>query len=219
MKIPILKNLETEQQWLAFSRQTNAYAYISSPSCLVDFQTNFLLVTDIKKNLSDGRQALKYSLGDRNSQRAAWQLIETCDWSLRKLLAGFKRLDFSSNVRDNSVLNLHSNVSIRQFFAKDKCVISPALLQPLLPIKAPPSHWRLADVKNLLSCAQFYDLQWLSQKPEFHSIKAVLLQLISHAENWRMSMHKDFIVLSFNESFILQFKPKLQQLALPAPNS
>ena len=209
MKIPILKSLESKEQWLSFCAQEIPYAHISQPLSLVDFQTSFLLITDIKKNLRDGRRAKKFSMGSRLSNDAAWALIENCQWSLKSLLAKLTELDFSSNVRDNSALNIHTDLSLRHFFAKDKCIISPLLLEQLTPLQKPPRSWFLNDVKRLLSSDQYTDIKWLSKHPQLNSVKSVLIQLISYPEGWRIDMQKEKIVLSYRDTFILRFTPDI----------
>jgi len=209
MKIPILKSLETHEQWRSFSALETPYAYTGTPLALVDFQTSFLMVTDIKKNLRDGRSAKKYSIGAKQSDEAAWALVESCQWSLKTLLVKLSSLDFNSNVRDNNALNVHSDLTLRQFFSKDKCIISPLLLAQLTPLQKSPKAWYLNDVKRLLSTDQYSDIKWLSKDPHLNSIKAVLMQLISHPEGWRVDMQKEKIVLSRNNAFILRFKPDI----------
>jgi len=209
MKIPILKSLESREQWLSFSAQETPYAYISSPLALVDFQTSFIMVTDINKNLRDGRRAKKFSIGAKLSNDPAWALIESSQWSLKVLLDKLNSLDFSSNVRDNSALNVHGDLTVRQFFSKDKCIISPLLLVQLAPLQKSPSAWFLNDVKRLLSCEQYKELKWLVKDPQLNSIKAVLMQLISHPEGWRIDMQKEKIVLSHKDVFILRFTPDI----------
>jgi len=211
MKIPILQSLESQRQWLTFSAQETAYAYINSPLSLVDFQSSFLQITAIDKNLRDGRHATKFSIGSKKSSEAAWALIESCQWSLRKVLAGLHALDFSSNVRDNSALNVHSDLSVRQFFSKDKCVISPLLLQQLSPLSTAPKTWYLNDIKRLLSCDQYSDLKWLTKQSQFNTVHAVLLQLISYPEGWRIDRQKNYLVLSLKNTFILRFRPVIDQ--------
>jgi hypothetical protein len=195
MKIPILPALESQQQWLSFSAQQIPYAYVSSPLTLVDFQSTFIQITDIKKNLRDGRQAQKFSVGARKSSSAAWQLIENSQWSLKRLMAGLNDLEFTSNVRDNSALNAHGELTLRQSYAKDKCIISPLLLQPLTPLLALPKAWFLQDIKRLLSCEQYSDVKWLCQDPILNSCSAVLMQL-NHPQRSLIDRQKELLVLS-----------------------
>ncbi|MEH6445827.1 MAG: hypothetical protein V7784_18180 [Oceanospirillaceae bacterium] len=207
MKIPILPALESQQQWLSFSAQQIPYAYVNSPLTLVDFQSTFIQITDISKNLRDGRQAQKFSVGARRSSSAAWQLIESSQWSLKRLMAGLNDLEFTSNVRDNSAINAHGELTLRQFYAKDKCVISPLLLQPLTPLKTMPKAWFLQDIKRVLSCEQYSDVKWLSQDPMLNSCAAVLMQLISHPQGWRIDRQHELLVLSLKKVFIMHFRP------------
>ncbi|NQZ30191.1 MAG: hypothetical protein HRU06_02905 [Oceanospirillaceae bacterium] len=217
MKIPILKSLESREQWLSFCAQDIPYAYTSTPLALVDFQSTYLLITDIKKNLRDGRRAKKYSMGARLSNDAAWALVESCQWSLKTLLQKLSSLDFSSNVRDNSALNVHGDLTLRHFFSKDKCIISPLLLAQLTPVQNTPKSWFLNDVKRLLSTQQYSEVKWLSKDPQLTSVKAVLIQLISYPEGWRIDMQKDKIVLSYQDTFILRFTPDISvEAELPA---
>jgi len=209
MKIPIISALETKQQWLTFSVQKTPYAYINSPLTLVDFQTSFLQITQLKHNLRDGRQAKKYSVGDRASEQAAWHLIEHNQWSLKKILAGLNALNFNSNVRDNSILKAHSNITVREFFAKEKCIISPRLLQQLDPLEAAPKKWQISDIKRMISHQQYSDLKWLSKDDHLSSTKAIVLQLISYPDSWQINIRKEYIILSQHRKFVLQLKPSI----------
>lgn len=205
MKIAILETLETKQQWQDFSQRKIPYAYVLNPLSLVDFQSTFIQLTDIDKNLRDGRQAIKFSLGSRHSSQAAWALIENSQWSLNRLLQNLKTLDFNSNVRDNSILNVHGDLTVRQFFAKDKCVISPWLLQHLTPLSRAPKQWFLNDIKRLLSHQQITQLEWHNAPPDLSSIKAVLNALISYPQGWQVKSHGLQISLHYQKSEIVSF--------------
>lgn len=207
MKIAILNALETQQQWRNFSARKIPYVYVLSPLTLVDFQSTFIQVTDIDINLRDGRQAVKYSIGSRRSAEAVWQLIENCQWSLTQLVNQLKGLDFSSNVRDNSVLNVHGELTVRQFFAKEKCIISPWLLQQLAPLEKLPKRYALNDVKRLLSSEQISDISWLQTNPMFGSIRALLITLVSHPNGWQVRLTQERIYLHFKKEPIISFTP------------
>jgi hypothetical protein len=209
MKIPIIDALETQQQWLTFSAQKTPYAYINSPLTLVDFQSSFLQITQLKHNLRDGRQAKKYSVGDRTCEQAAWSLIEHNQWSLKKILVGLNTLNFSSNVRDNSILKAHSNITVREFFAKEKCIISPRLLQQLTPLVEAPQKWQISDIERMISHQQYSDLKWLSKDDSLNNIKAIVLQLISYPDSWQINIRKEQIILSQHRKFVLQLKPSV----------
>ena len=200
MKIAILETLETQQQWQDFSLRKIPYAYVLNPLSLVDFQSTFVQLTDIDKNLRDGRQAIKYSIGSRKSAQAAWALIEKCQWSLSQLLEELKTLDFSSNVRDNSVLNIHGDLTVRQFFAKEKCVISPWLLQHLTPLTRIPKKWYLNDIKRVLSSQQISNITWLDERAEMRSIPAILNTLISYPQGWQIDCEQGLITLLYKKT-------------------
>jgi hypothetical protein len=210
MKIPIIDSLETQSQWQIFDAKKPAYAYIKMPLSLIDFQSNYLQITVIDKGLRDGRQAKKFSLGEPHSTKPIWTLIKSCQWSLSRLIIELKALDFSSNVRDNSALNIHKDLSIRQFFSKDKSVISPLLLQQYRPLANEPNAWFLQDIKQLLSAEQYTDLKWLTKNTALSSIKAVLLQLVSYPQGWRIDRQKHYLVLSLNSKFILRLRPAIE---------
>ena len=210
MKIPIIEALETQTQWLSFNANKIPYAYVKSPLSLIDFQSSYLQITVVSKSLRDGRQAKKFSLGEPHSKDPIWALIESCQWSLNRLTKGLQSLDFSTNVRDNSALNIHKNLSIRQFFSKDKSVISPLLLQQYKALADEPKTWFLQDIKQLLSAEQYTDLKWLTKNPALNSIRAVLLQLISYPQGWRIDRQQQYIVLSLNSKFILRFRPVIE---------
>ncbi len=212
MKIAILETLETQQQWQNFSLRKIPYAYVLNPLSLVDFQSTFIQLTDIDKNLRDGRQAVKYSIGSRKSAQAAWLLIEKCQWSLSQLLRELKTLDFSSNVRDNSVLNIHGDLTVRQFFAKEKCVISPWLLQHLTPLTRIPNKWYLNDIKRVLSSQQISNITWLDERAEMRSIPAILNTLISYPQGWQINFAQGVITLLYKKSPIVSFTAVIASL-------
>jgi hypothetical protein len=214
MKIAILETLETQQQWQDFSARKIPYAYVLNPLSLIDFQSTFIQLTDIDKNLRDGRQATKYSIGSRKSAQAAWALIEKCEWSLIQLFKQLKVLDFSSNVRDNSVLDIHGDLTVRQFFAKEKCAISPWLLQHLTPLTHTPKRWYLNDIKRLLSSDQISNITWLDDRPQMRSIKAILNALISYPQGWQIDTDNNLITLLYKRSPIVSFSALIT--ALPA---
>lgn len=212
MKIAILDSLETQQQWQDFSLRKIPYAYALRPLSLVDFQSTFIQLTDIDKNLRDGRQAIKYSIGSRKSAQAAWALIESCHWSLTELFQRLKELNFSSNVRDNSVLDIHGDLTVRQFFAKDKCVISPWLLQHLTPLTNTPKKWYLNDIKRLLSSNQIINVTWLDERPEMRSINAILNVLISYPQGWQVYCEDGLITLLYQKTAIVSFNAQIATL-------
>ncbi|MGB1238528.1 MAG: hypothetical protein ACPG4U_09985 [Pseudomonadales bacterium] len=208
MKIPILPSLESRQQWLTFSAQEVPYAYISQPQCLVDLQSSFLQITLIDNQLRDGREALKYSLGSKRDSAPTWRFIESCQWSLAHIVKGLSVLSFDSNVRDNSLLKQHSDISVRQFFAKDKCIVSPVLLQPLRELSSASEKWELQQVQQLLLHRQYTQFSWLTKTPP-DSEQALLLQLISYPNSWKIIQRHNRIILAQNDSYIAQFSPAI----------
>lgn len=216
MKIPILHSLETREQWQQFSRRKIAYAYVETPSTLVDFQTNYLLVTHIDKDLHDGRKAIKFSLGSRHSNRPSWQLIQRCKWSLNTVLSGLNNLDFNTNVRDNCALNIQGETTVRKFFSKEKSVISPSLLKPLGSLQSVPKHLEIGDIKNILCFGQYQNLEIKRNAFQFNSVKAILLQLISHPDSWDIEAFGQQVTLSFHSETILCFTAYIKAVLAPA---
>jgi hypothetical protein len=210
MKIPILNALETREQWKDFSHREISYAYIDSPLTLIDFQTSYLLITTIDKNLHDGRLATKYSIGSKHSSDAAWELIKRCQWSLTKVLAGLNSLDFNTNVRDNCALNIQGDTTVRKFFSKEKAIISPNLLKPLTRLATTPKHFDVEQVSQLLCFEQYTQLEILPNPFKFNSVKAILLQLISHPSSWEVMQKKEKISLKFHNDTVLSCCVKIE---------
>ena len=102
MIIRVLPQLNCRQHWIDFCRRETPYCFVDQPECLVDFQGTHLQITLLAQN-TQGKDAIKYSLGSRRSVEPAWQLIRACNWDLTALVNGLEQMDFSSNVRDNSL--------------------------------------------------------------------------------------------------------------------
>lgn len=216
MKIPILHSLETREQWQQFSRRKIAYAYVERPSTLVDFQSNYLLLTRIDKDLHDGRKAIKFSLGSKHSNKPCWQLIQRCKWSLNTVLSGLNSLNFNTNVRDNCALNIQGETTVRKFFSKEKSIISPNLLKPLGLLQSVPKHLEIGDIKNILCFGQYQDLEIKRNSFQFNSVKAILLQLISHPDSWHIEAFDHQVTLSFHSETILYFTAHIKTVLAPA---
>ncbi len=210
MIIRILPELRSEEQWRAFSRRELPYCFVRSPECLVDFQTTFLVITLLDREVRNGKEAIKYSLGARYSADPAWRFIRSCRYELQYMVDALDSLEFTGSVRDNPFLS-DTELTIRKFFAKDRAVISPSLLGPLTPITALPARWTIRAVCRLLANQQHEELRWeplaLTADGDISSTSAaapdaakVLLELIEDPRHWRVEVRdRRLYLLHHNE--------------------
>ncbi|MFW1677002.1 hypothetical protein ACFVYJ_04380 [Pontibacter sp. JAM-7] len=154
MNIRVLPSLNTRDQWITFCRREQPYCYVEQPVCLVDFQSSFLQLTLFPEH----GDAIKYSLGSRNSMEPAWQLIKACNWQLETLINGLNEMDFSSNVRDNALLQVHTDLTARKVFAREK-LLPPQQTGLLKPLTAQPQRWDNLSLCRMISHQQFQDLR------------------------------------------------------------
>lgn len=103
--------------------------------------------------------AVKYSLGSRTSMEPVWRLIKACNWNLINIIQGLEQMDFGSNVRDNSLLKAHTELSARKYFTRERHVVSPASIGLLEPLMAHPDIWDAIAINRMLSNLQFSDLR------------------------------------------------------------
>ena len=221
MHIPVLNQLETRTEWISFFRRERSYAYLTHPLCLIDLQTTFLQITLLEEDMLDGRQATKYSLGSKSSIEPIWKMIKACNWQLSAIISGLDELSFGSNARDNAFPDIHRELTVRKFFAKDKQLLAPSLIGPLEPLLATPEIWDLKAVCRLLSNGQFSDIEFMpsanakkpgSQKPV--PIRSILLKVLDSPSGWSVSLSEHTVLLSYTSKVILRIAPYLKK---PAP--
>ncbi|MFC6672540.1 hypothetical protein [Marinobacterium aestuariivivens] len=179
--IRVLPALDCRDHWIDLCRREHPYCFVETPETLVDFQTSYLQLTLLDGGVLDGREAIKYSLGSRLSLEPAWALIRACHWKLATLLDGLEQLDFSGNVRDNSLLGVHTDLTVRKFFAKDSHIRSPSRLGLLDPLIAAPAIWSGNALARLLANDQFRELR--GEKAETDAT-ALLLQILEQPSEW-----------------------------------
>jgi hypothetical protein len=210
MNIRVLPQLESREAWLAFCRRERPYCLIDRPSCLVDFQTHFLQLT-----LFETEPELRYTLGSRRSMEPAWRLIKGCNWSLTRLIQGISSLDFAGNARDNGLLGLGSELSVRRSFPRDPHLHSPNSSRLLAPLKTLPQHWSGHALSCLLANEQFRD--WRGEPAGASlSATAVLLDLLDHAEQWQARPAGPRLLLSRQGRTVASLIPALDK---PTPES
>ena len=158
MVIPVLPALNTRDRWLAFCRRERPYAFIEQPNCLLDFQSTFLKITLLPEP-GHFHDSLKYSLGARSSMEPVWRLIKACQWDLSAIIQGLEQMDFSSNVRDNSLLKVHTDLSLRKYFSREPHLVAAQTLGLLPPLAAPPSIWDAHALNCLISNQQFSEMR------------------------------------------------------------
>jgi len=156
--IPVLPSLNTRDQWMSFCRRESAYCFIEEPECLLDFQSTFLKITLLPKSTVE-QDSIKYSLGSRNSMEPVWRLIKACNWDLNTIITGIEKMDFSSNVRDNSLLQVHTDLSARKFFSRERYVVSPQSIGVLEPLSIMPEIWERHSLSRMVSNKQYNALQ------------------------------------------------------------
>lgn len=190
MLIRILPSLESREAWLNFFRREVPYCLVDDLVVLVDFQSTFLQLTQLKTSPTD---PIRYTLGARSSLEPAWQLIKRCDWSLKAVLEGLNSLEFNSNVRDNAQFNLPADLSVRKSFAREPR-LQPAsrVLQPTQSItKGHPSAIQIAQ---LLHDEQYH--AWLSLKTALPmSPHAVIVSLSTEPHRWQFDLKDKMLTL------------------------
>lgn len=194
MIIRVLPELESREHWLAFIRREQPYCLIEAPECLVDFQTSFLQLTLLERDPQQQHQdPERYTLGARHSMQPAWALIKACDFSLRRIVAGLQQLDFSSSVRDNALLGVHGDITIRKRFAREPNLVSPSATGLLPPLRALPEQWSGESLCRLLANGQWRD--WRAESDEAPSPRALLLALQQSCDRWQLGQREGRLVL------------------------
>lgn len=211
MHIPVLNQLETRTEWISFFRRERSYAYITKPLCLVDLQTTYLQVTLLKEDMLDGRQATKYSLGSKSSIEPIWKMIKACNWQLSTIIDGLISLEFNSNVRDNAFPEMHRDLTVRKFFAKDKQLLAPTLIGPLTPLIAEPESWSISDVCRLLSHQQYSYSEFLPQPLKPAPLRSMLLKIIDSPYGWAVTTHGTEISLSYLNKALVKIQPDIKK--------
>ena len=214
MHIPVLNQLETRTEWISFFRRERSYAYLTYPLCLIDLQTTFLHITLLEENMLDGRQATKYSLGSKISIEPAWKMIKACNWQLSAIINGLEDLSFASNARDNAFPDIHRELTVRKFFAKDKQLLAPTLIGPLEPLVDIPEIWDLKAVCRLLSNRQFTDIEYIPDAKKSAPIRSILIKVLASPTGWSVSINEQAVLLSDSSKAILRITPYLIK---PAP--
>lgn len=226
MNIRCLPHLNTREAWLAFCQREVPYCFIDQPECLVDFQTTYLMITLLDRNTRNGKQATKYSLGSRTSLEPAWRFIKACSFDLELMIDGLNQVNFDSNVRDNSFLKAHTDLTVRKFFSKERSIISPSHLGRLLPLTRAPEHWELHHACALLAHQQFRDMRTEQRAlpgqsgliTEHKGIPApdtqsMLMQMISTPQAWQVLPHptdSQRLMIQHNQTPWCSFQPLYQ---------
>lgn len=216
MIIRVLPELENRDQWLAFLRREQPYCLVEQPECLVDFQTSFLQLTlfnqesnrepSNRESHKESRDPERYTLGSRSSMQPAWDLIRGCNWSLKAIIDGLNRLDFATNVRDNSLLGLHGDVSVRKRFVSERTLLPPTASGVLKPLERLPEQWSGDTLCRLLANDQWREWQ-AENEDETLSPKALLLALQQSCEQWQVARQGERLVLRHAGVPMVSFVP------------
>nr|WP_320134667.1 hypothetical protein [uncultured Amphritea sp.] len=234
MNIRCLPHLNTKQAWLNFCKRETSCCFTEQPEAMVDFQTTYLMITVLERNTRHGKQAIKYSLGSRSSMAPAWKFIQACDFNLEMMIDGLAQINFDGNVRDNSLLKAHTDLTVRKFFSRDRSIISPGNLGRLTPLTEAPSHWELRHLACLLANQQYQDMRTeqlaLPGNDQFMvefrgiptpEVQGMLVEIINQPDIWAVRPHpndstrliilrQDTPLCSFEPSFRPP-KPKIAQ--------
>lgn len=227
MNIRCLPHLNTREAWLSFCQREVSCCFTEQPEALVDFQSNYLMITVLDANTRHGKQATKFSLGARNSLEPAWKFIKACDFNLQIMIDGLSQINFDGNVRDNSLLKAHTELTVRKYFAKERSVISPGHLGRLLPLTSTPQHWDIQHLLRLLANHQYLDLRTeqlaLPNSDDFMvefkgipvpEVQSMLVEILNQPEHWQVRPHPNdsmrIIVLRENAP-LCSFKPDYHQ--------
>jgi len=213
MLIRVLPALDSRARWIDFCRRETRQAFVEAPQLLIDFQTGYLQITRLDGNILDGREAIKYSLGTRHSPEPAWALIRACRWDLATLLEGLEQLDFRGNVRDNSLLGIHTDLTVRKFFAKDRHLGSPSRLGLLVPLPAAPEFWSTEALCRLLANGQWHDLQ-NGDGTDTPDPDSLLLRLLDAPADWLGLEHQGRLWLLQGRT---PFASLIPDYRMPAP--
>ncbi len=212
MIIRVLPELESREQWIAFCRREQPYCLIERPACLVDFQTSFLQLTLFAPATANAapdvtRDPVRYSLGSRHSMQPAWELIKGCQWSLHQLLDGLEQLDFDSNVRDNALLQLHGDLSVRKRFVHEPRLVAPAASGLLAPLTQLPDSLTHDELCRLLANQQWHS--WRDLGANRASPQALLLSLQQQPAAWNLLHQGARLVLLYCGQPLASFIPDL----------
>lgn len=207
MSIALLPQLETRTEWISFFRREHPCVYIKQPLCLVDFQSTYLQITLLSHTSLDGRHNIKYSLGSQSSMEPAWKLIKGCNWQLSEIVNGLDNLYFGSNVRDNSLQQRHSQLTVRKAYAKDKHLISPALIGPLTPLQHLPDSWNLTLLARLLSHRQYSHITFVPQPDKPPPVRSLLVQLFDSPDSWHLRYEPPYLLLLYHQAEVLKLTP------------
>ncbi len=215
MIIRILPSLNDRQQWIEFCRREVPYCFVEQPDTLVDFQSTHLVITLLNKQVRNGKEAVKYSVGSRQSVEPAWHFIKACRFSLDYMVQGLQDIEFMGNVRDNSQSGFLPDVNIRQYFAKEQAVISPAFLGELEPLPHYPQQWELHQCCRLLANQQFQNLRF--EKKALNGghcgspdAQTLLINLVENPDQWRVRLRDSRLWLINGKQPMFSLEPMLE---------
>lgn len=208
MIIRVLPQLETRDDWVAFCRREVPYSLVDSPACLVDFQTHFLQLT-----LFQPSGPLRYTLGSRRSIDPAWQLIKRCEWSLGALLQGLENMDFGSNVRDNELLGVHTDLSARRSFPRGPHLNAPDSSTLLRPLRRFPGKWEHTSLQQLLVNGQFRDWRLEQDNVEL-TPRSLLVQLTERPAPWSAQLTGPRLQINYRQTLCASLIPELGDNAM-----
>lgn len=223
MIIRVLPNLNSRAAWIDFCRREVPYCFVEDPACLVDFQSTHLQITLLPDGCQE-KDAIKYSIGSRTSVEPAWSLIRACNWELGRIIHGLEQMDFGSNVRDNSLLGVHTELTARKFFARERSLTTPSALGLLKPLDGPPAEWNNDTLLRLISHHQYRGLRCEQlalpgagnthsalSVPSRHSLR---LMLMEHTTQWRGQLQRERLFLYREQQPMLSLIPDYRA---PAP--
>ncbi|MFP8967170.1 hypothetical protein ACKC9G_11375 [Pokkaliibacter sp. CJK22405] len=216
MMIRILPKLEKAEHWQSFIQREQRYCFITEPETLVDLQANHLRITCLDQGIRNGRQAVKYSIGAKNSSRPIQHFIAHCRYSLSYMMYLLGQLDFSKSVLDFQDNESGEIFSIRKYFAREREILSPSLLTELSPLGHWPEKWTLGSLLSLLANRQYHYLHTGQQQKKLDGM-ALLLNILESPSRYRVRGHEDKLLISRDGQPFAETAPRLPvRLTAPA---
>jgi len=196
MMIPILSELESRQQWIAFFQRERPYAQIRQPNCRIDLQTTYLQITCF------GEQPVRFTLGSKTTLEPVWQIISRCRWSLSEIISGLEGLDSGPSVRDRRVSDWSPDLSVRRSIPREQQLYT----EESLGVWPDPATLKINSPERL--CALIAWDQIDAWESHFSPVQW-LLHASAHQAAWKVSETADGVVEITSPNLPLaRFKPR-----------
>lgn len=179
MMIPILPQLESRQEWVAFFQRERPYAQVREPNCRVDLQTTYLQITRL------GAQPMRFTLGSKTTLEPVWQIISRCNWSLQTILNGLEGLDNGTTVRDRPITEWSPDLSVRRSIPREQHLYTEVPLGSWPKPKRDQQCETIADILARVAWNEFTGWECELTPTQW------LLAAQEHEEGWEISKAND----------------------------